>query len=236
LGTCFIDGQGFARCNCNTGPTICLVPVADLQCIESYEVCLNAGITCNGTARCTDGLQCCGDFSVNPRVPYCGCDRGFAYDGTTCVSDVSTCAVAPCLISTTPAVRRWDLQATGAVTVEVIDEKGGDIDRYWDSDGNLQLYNDYGAPQCGSVSFSNGASARPGSYTFSTTPMRMAFHYAGKAYSSAGVGASGTMSINAVSWCKDFNCTSVNLTFAGTLTATDGTQVQVQGFVNGQDF
>jgi hypothetical protein len=44
------------------------------------------------------------------------------------------------------------------------------------------------------------------------------------------------MVINAVSWCKDFNCTVVDLTFNGTLATDSGALVQVEGFVKGTTF
>lgn len=239
IGTCFVDDGGVARCDCNTSTT-CDVPTPNLACVPAWQPCLDGGITCGAPAACDPGIDECCRLEPNPGVLRCTCNRGFRYDGTTCVEDVSNCAALPCLVNTTPSTRQWDIQATGDATVEIVDE--GNYDRYWDSDGNLGVYNHYQAPQCGSFAFSGGLSTQTGTFPFSTGPLIFELIYPEKAYFSRTSGvqgvenANGTMVINQLSWCADFECSIVDITLDGMLTASDGSQVHAQGFIKGQMF
>jgi hypothetical protein len=233
-GTCFIDKVGFARCNCDISR--CVIPTADLQCLGAWRPCLDHPISCGSPAFCSIYIDNCTCATpTNPVQQYCKCQNGYRYDGTTCVKDVAACAdprKTDCDYD--PSNSWWELHATGDVTFDVVGR--GTSNRYWDSDGVLGLYNDIGAAWCGDFAFGGGRFASPGSYTFKTTPMAMGLTYGDKYYRSNVPGADGTMVINAVSWCKDFNCTVVDLTFNGTLATDSGALVQVQGFVKGTTF
>ena len=157
-----------------------------------------------------------------------GTDGGAGSGAQSC--DGVTCwATATC-----PSERLWELHASGDVTVDIVDR--GSYQRFWDSDGNLALYNSMTAAYCGYFYLTGGTHAKASSYTFATTPMPFRLSHGGKTYLSSNPGAQGVMVINQLTWCKDFECTVVDLTFDGTLTTTDGAQVEVHGFVKGSAF
>lgn len=150
-------------------------------------------------------------------------------------STARTCDKVTCSATgTCPSERLWELHATGDATVDVIDR--GSYERFWDSDGNLALYNALSASSCGYFYLSGGTHAKAGSFTFATSPLDLRLSYGGKSYLSSNSGAQGEMAIHEITWCKDFECTVVDLTFDGTLTTSDGAQVEVQGFVKGSKF